>query len=334
MFELVDARFRTQRRHGHRQHERIDIFDGAVQRNVADTLRPGQVLQQRIEADDRDEAEGEPRNGNFALLLVPSGGFPAARQHEPQDNQHGREHHHADHLGDGGRPGDSQRIGRIHRIARPRHMGHLVQRTARIDGHARVREPVKHPRAVHQGIEEHREGAENHDRGDGDGGLVPLAFHDRLSTQYGRRAADGTARRGHQRRVAVDLQQASQQDAAQDRDRHDDQVDRDGRDADSRHLGERQAEPVEDDAPAQHLLGTEPDAGHPRFGQFVAQAVGIEHAQHDADDQRAERKFLYEGEPGDVECREREQDDQQNPVQGIRPVTFFQHILRVFKKPL
>ena len=206
-------------------------------------------------------------------------------------------------------------------------MGHFVKRAARIDGHARVRQGVEHPRAVHQGIEEHREGAENHDRGDGDGGLVPLAFHDRLSTQYGRRAADGTARRGHQRRVAVDLQQASQQDAAQDRDRHDDQVDRDGRYADSRHLGERQAEPVEDNAPAQHLLGTEPDAGHPRFGQLVAQAVGIEHAQHDTDDQRTERKPPDDGEFGDVERREREQRDQKNSVERIRPVAFFQHIL-------
>ena len=96
-------------------------------------------------------------------------------------------------LGNGGRPSDSQRIGRIHCVARPRHMGHLVQRAARIDGHARVRQGVEHPRAVHQGIEEHREGAKNHDRGDGDGGLVPLAFHDRLSTQYGRRAADAAA---------------------------------------------------------------------------------------------------------------------------------------------
>ena len=150
------------------------------------------------------------------------------------------------------------------------------------------------------------------------------ALHHRLGPQHSRRAADGAARRSHQRRVAIDLQQAAQQNAPQNGDRHDDQVHDDGRHAHGRHLGQRQAEPVEDNAPAQHLLGTEPDAGHPRFGQFVAQAVGIEHAQHDADDQRAERKFLYEGEPGDVECREREQDDQQNPVQGIRPITFFQ----------
>ena len=206
-------------------------------------------------------------------------------------------------------------------------MSHFVQRAARIDGHAGIGQSVEHARTVHDGIEEHREGSEDNDRGDGDGGLVAFAFHDRLGAQDGRRSADGAARRGHQRRIAVHLQQASQQDAAQNGDHDDDQVDSDGRDADCRHLGQRQAESVKDDAPAEHLFRTEPDARDPRFGQFVAQAVGIEHAQHDADDQRAERKPPDDGNFGDVECRERKQRDQKNSVERIRPVAFFQHIL-------
>ena len=189
-------------------------------------------------------------------------------------------------------------------------MGHLVERAARIDGHAGIGQSVEHARAVHDGVEEHREGSEDDDRGDGDGG-----------------SADGAARRGHQRRIAVHLQQAAQQDAAQNGDHDDDQIDGDGRDADCRHLGQRQAESVEDDAPAEHLFRAEPDARDPCFGQFVAQAVGIEHAQHDADDQRTERKPSDDGEFGDVERREREQRDQKNSVERIRPVAFFQHIL-------
>ena len=167
-------------------------------------------------------------------------------------------------------------------------MGHLVERAARIDGHAGIGQSVEHARAVHDRVEEHREGSEDDDRGDGDGGFVALAPDDRLGAQHGGGSADGAARRGHQRRIAVHLQQAAQQDAAQNGDHDDDQIDGDGRDADCRHLGQRQAESVEDDAPAEHLFRTEPDARNPCFGQFVAQAVGIEHAQHDTDDQRTE----------------------------------------------
>ena len=210
-------------------------------------------------------------------------------------------------------------------------MGHFMQRTARVDGHARVRKSTEQPHPEHQRIEEHREGSENHDRGDSDGGLVTLALHDRFGAQHGRRAADGAARRGHQRRIAVDLQETAQQDSPENGDRHDDQIDGDGRNADSRHFGQRQAESVQDDAPAQQLLGAELDAGDPRFGQFVAKAVGVEHTQHDAHDQRTERQSFYDGKAGDVEGRERKQRDQQNSVQGVRPVTFFQHML-VFLK--
>ena len=51
-----------------------------------------------------------------------------------------------------------------------------MQRTARVDGHARVRKSIEQPHPEHQRIEEHREGSENHDRGDGDGGLVTLSL--------------------------------------------------------------------------------------------------------------------------------------------------------------
>lgn len=159
--------------------------------------------------------------------------------------------------------------------------------------------------------------------------LYPSHFTTGSAPQHSRRAADGAARRSHQRRVAIDLQQAAQQNAPQNGDRHDDQVHDDGRHAHGRHLGQRQAEPVEDDAPAQHLLRAEPDARDPGFGQPVAQAVGVEHAQHDADDQGAEREPSDNGDFGDVKCRERKQRDQENSVQGVRPVTFFQHILAI-----
>ena len=47
------------------------------------------------------------------------------------------------------------------------------------------------------------------------------------------------------------------------------------------------------------LLRAEPDARDPGFGQPVAQAVGVEHAQHDADDQGAERCLLYTSDAAD-----------------------------------
>ena len=50
---------------------------------------------------------------------------------------------------------------------------------------------------------------------------------------------------------------------------------------------------------------------------MIAEAVGIEHTQQDAHDQRAERQAFDEFETGDVEGREREERDQQDSVQDI-----------------
>ena len=339
--ELVDARVGAERRHGHRQQEGVDVFDRAVERDFAHGGGAAQLLQQRVEADHADESEGEPRNRDAALLLL-SGGFgdrsagtgcgraAASGQREAHDDEHRGQQHDADHLRDGRRAGDAQRVGRVHGVARSGHVGHLVERAARVDRHARVREPVEQPRAVHDRVEEHRERAEDHDRRDGDGGLVPFAPDYRLGAQHGRGAADGAARGGHQRRVGVDAQQAAQRYAAQDGHRHDNQVDGQRRESDGRHLGQRQSESVEDDAPAENLLRAELDARDPRLGQFVAQAVGIEHAEDDADDQRAEREPSDEGDFGDVERREREECDQQDAVKGVCPVAFFQHAITFF----
>ena len=95
--------------------------------------------------------------------------------------------------------------------------------------------------------------------------------------------------------------QFAEQYAQQQRSGHDDEVGRDGRKADGHDLLERELEAIEDYAGAQDLFGAELDARHPCLGQLVAQAVGVEHSQDDADNQRAERELLHEVEFCDVE---------------------------------
>jgi hypothetical protein len=77
------------------------------------------------------------------------------------------------------------------------------------------------------------------------------------------------------------------------------------------------AEPVEDDACTEYLLGTELDAGYPCFREVVSQAVGVQHAQDDAYDQGAEGEVLDGWKISDIKCGKGEQDDEEYPVQGI-----------------
>ncbi len=70
---------------------------------------------------------------------------------------------------------------------------------------------------------------------------------------------------------------------------------------------ECQSEAIEDDAEAQHFLRAELDAGDPRLGQIVAERVGVEHAEDDTDDHRAERQILEKLGFADVEgCARKE----------------------------
>ena len=78
---------------------------------------------------------------------------------------------------------------------------------------------------------------------------------------------------------------------------------------------EGKAETVENDAEAQELFRAELDAGHPCFGQIVAERIGVKHTQDNADNHRAERNFLKELGFAYVESGAREEADQQHSVE-------------------
>ena len=179
------------------------------------------------------------------------------------------------------------------------------------------RRQVQHSGPEQGRIEEHGERPEDNDGGDGHGRLVRLAFHDGFRPQHGGGSANGTADGGQQGRIPVHLQQAAQSRAQQNGEGHDDRVNEQGGASDVDHALERQLESVQDDARSQNLLGAELNAGDPRFRQMVAQAVGVNHPQHDADDQRAEGKVLHPLEIRNVTGGKGEENDQQNAVQGI-----------------
>ena len=134
------------------------------------------------------------------------------------------------------------------------------------------------------------------------------AFHHGLCAEHGGRAANGTAGRGHQRGFAVDFKQFAEQYAEENGACHDDGIYGNGGQSYFCHLLKRQFEAVKHYARAQHSFRAELDARHPRLGQFVAQRVGVEHTEDNADNQRTERQVFYELELGDVESREGEED--------------------------
>ena len=323
--ELVDGGFGTQGGHGHGEHERIDVFNGTVEGDFLHRGGSGERLQEGVEADDADEVEGEPRHGDLALRCRSRGRGAQPRQGQAHDHEHGSQQHDADHLRDGGGAGNAQAVGGVHGVARSGHVGHLVERAAGIDGHLRVVKAGKDARTEHDGVEEHGDGAEDDHRADGNGRLVAFAFHHRLCAQHGGGTTDGTARGGEQGGVAVHLEHFAEEQAQADGATHDDEVRHDGRQSHLGHLAEGEAEAIEHDARAQYLLRAELDAGHPRFGQFVAQTVGIEHSEHDAHDEGTEGKALDKGYLGNVEGGEGEEGNEQDAVERVAPVFFFKH---------
>ena len=106
---------------------------------------------------------------------------------------------------------------------------------------------------------------------------------------------------------------------------HHDGVGHNGGQANGGHVGESEAETVEHNARAEYLLCAELNARHPCFGQLVAQTVGIKHSEYDSHYQGREGKAFDERHFGKVECRERKQCDEQYPVQGVCPRSFFKH---------
>ena len=108
LLELVDAGIRTQRSHSHGEHEGIYVFDSTVQRYVLDGRSIKQVLQQRVQANDTDETEGKPGNGDLTLLHTTIGSHPlATRQCKTHDDQYRSQQDDADHFRNGGRTGDA-----------------------------------------------------------------------------------------------------------------------------------------------------------------------------------------------------------------------------------
>mgnify|MGYP000658148526 CR=1 FL=1 len=127
-----------------------------------------------------------------------------------------------------------------------------------------------------------------------------LTLDDRFGTQYGSRTANGATRRGHQGGVGVNAQQLAGNVAYEQGAANDDGVNQYGRQSDFGYLLEGKAETVEHDTRAQNLFGAELDAGHPGFGNEVAEAVGVKHTQNDTHNERAQRQAFYPLEAADV----------------------------------
>ena len=83
----------------------------------------------------------------------------------------------------------------------------------------------------------------------------------------------------------------------------------------------------------QQLFRTEQDARHPRFGQMVAQAVGIEHSEQNAQNERAERETACRLRVGQIERCAREKCDEQDAVEDVS-VFFREHSLSCMSSTL
>ena len=105
---------------------------------------------QGIEADDGEEQEREPGDGDFTFFAVSSGGGVPPRQDDAQDDQHRGQHHHADHLDDDGRVGD----GLPHGVAGAHHVGHFMKGGSGKEAHL-FRRQVQHSGPVQGRIQEH-----------------------------------------------------------------------------------------------------------------------------------------------------------------------------------
>ena len=168
-----------------------------------------------------------------------------------------------------------------HGVACPYRMGDFMDGAARKDTHL-GRGQVEDSSVIECGEEEHGDGAENHYCSHGHGGLVGFGLDGAVYAHHRRGSANGAAAGCQQGDGAVHLEQLAQQDAQQDGARYDNAVNDDGGKPHSHHVLEAQAEAIEDDAQPQQALAREGYARHPSLRQLVAEAVGVCHAQYDA----------------------------------------------------
>lgn len=217
----------------------------------------------------------------------------------------------AGHAGAGGADGV---VGPVHGFAGSDNVGDFVKGGAGVDADfAGIH--IIHVGAVGGGVDEHGQRAEEYDGGDGHGALVGFAFDDGFCSEHGCSTADGAADGGEQGCLAIHAQQTP--DAAADEQGEDDDGDINGNGgpADVGDVAEGDAEAVEDDARAQNLLGAEADAGVPFRRHLSPQGVGEDHADDDADDERAESQLLDPAEVCQIAGGAREEDDEQDARQ-------------------
>ena len=135
--------------------------------------------------------------------------------------------------------------------------------------------------AVCHRIDEHGDGSEYHHCGDCHSRFEGLGLDGGFGSENSGGSTDTATDGSKQRRLAVHLEQFADADTAEDGYRHHYGVDEHACRTHSDNIGESEAEAVENDAQAQYFLGTELYAGNPGFGKMVAEAVSINHTQHD-----------------------------------------------------
>lgn len=104
LLELLDSGLGTKGSHGHGQEEGVETTDGVLRGRERSAGHPR--FEQGIDADGYEEVDGKPgyRNLAFASLSLSVSGMAEAQAHH---EQHGGEHHDANHLGDSGGIGDA-----------------------------------------------------------------------------------------------------------------------------------------------------------------------------------------------------------------------------------
>ena len=203
-----------------------------------------------------------------------------------------------------------------------------MKRAAAEDSHL-LGSQVDDARLISDRVEEHREGAEDHDGGHGHSRFVRLRAKGGFGAKHGRSSADARPDRRQKRDVAVHLEPFAHHDAAQDCHSHDDAVDRDARKSHFDHLLECQPEAVEDDAQTQHALRAILDSRCPRLRKMVAEGVGINHTEDDADDQRREGDGFQKLSFSDEEGGAGEERHEEHAVKNAR-FSFLNHVFVLF----
>ena len=313
--DLFEAGFHAEGAHGHGEHEdiqRIDDADGLLGDDA-----------ERVDADARDEQDGEPREaaeiigavGRHAAFLFRL--FGEAVQPEAEADEQGSDHDHAEHLDDDGG------VARINGNGLSGGYGvrDLMQGSAHehaISLFAHVEEAV----AVQEGIDEHGDGAENHDRAHGDAAFVGFALNHRFGGEYGGGPANGAPGGGEQGKAAGQAEDLDPEPSSADkRACQHDGADRQPVETDEQEILKGEAETVEDNGDAQQYFGREQDAGQPVDRKMQPERIAVNHAEHDAHDERTDaqkrnvmplRKLI--GGAG-------EQDDKQDAVHELQMVS-------------